>query len=170
MKFLIIVLLLVSFKGQGQSDLKTFPEDYLGVYAGTLSISSPDDDPKEIPMEFQLTKTDTADKYNYILIYDGQPREYNLIKRDDSGVMFAIDENNGIVLDAVFLNNTLHSLFTVEDNFLHSRMEFGNDTIQFEIISSDAREFIETGKNMDLEIFSCPIGVVQRSTLTLVRP
>ena len=55
-----------------------FPNDFLGIYKGTLQITNPKG-AQEIPIEYHLLKTDSIHKFDYKLVYNGQPRNYTLI-------------------------------------------------------------------------------------------
>ena len=84
LKFLLFVLLCLPFTINSQSEEKgNFPDDYFGVYKGTLNISSAKG-PSTYPMEFHLLPTDSIGKYHYILIYgEGdmrQERKYTLLE------------------------------------------------------------------------------------------
>ena len=119
-----ILCLFLVFTVWAQKKKPVFPNDFLGVYKGTLVMNLPNDKVQEIPMEFHLLATDTSGRFTYTLVYDGKPRNYTLVEKDASKGSYEIDENNGIILGCKFIHQTLYSYFQVGDNFLNSRLAF----------------------------------------------
>lgn len=161
----VIIAIFVSLSSISQ-EIKSFPENVLGTYKGTLQIDSPRGK-QEIPMEFHLKKTDSLHKFDYVLMYNGQPRNYTLVIKDRKKGICEVDENNGIILPSKFSGNTLYSFFEVQGNFLSSRFDFQNDTLIFEILFSNTKNKTTTGgTSKDIpEVFGYPITVVQKATL-----
>lgn len=143
-----------------------FPKDALGVYKGTLHINSARGK-QQIPMEFQMTATDSINKYTYKLIYNGQPRNYTLIVKDKEQGIYEVDENNGIILPAKLHDNVLSSFFEVQGNFLSTRMEFLENAMHFEILfTKTANKTTTGGTSKEIpEVFGFPISVVQKAVL-----
>ncbi|WP_298878847.1 hypothetical protein [uncultured Polaribacter sp.] len=164
--FIFCFFSLVFFSGYSQKKSIDFPENALGIYKGTLVINSSKGE-QEIPMEFHLKKTDSAHKFNYVLMYNNSPRNYTLIVKDKSKGIYEVDENNGIILPTRFANNTLYSFFEVQGNFLSSRISFSENELDFEILFSAKKNKITTGGiSKDIpEVFGFPISVVQSATL-----
>ncbi len=149
-----------------QKKAEMFPDDFLGIYSGQLMIESPDQETVSIPMEFHLLETDSANHYEYKLIYNGQPRNYTLIADDLATGKFRIDENNGIILPSQLTGHVLHSVFTVEKNLLSSRLAFYRDFVEFEILFSDTSQKIRTGETTEYEIYGYPIINTQKAILS----
>lgn len=166
-KLFYILGFLFSIHLTAQEPELTFPDSFLGIYKGDLEISSKRGNQK-IPMEFHLTKTDKDSIYNYVLIYNKVPRNYLLKVVDKDKGVFNIDENNGIILQASFHKNVLHSFFEVQRNFLSTRLEFKNDSVAFEILFTNLKNKITTGGiSKDIpEVFGYPITVFQKAILT----
>jgi len=145
----------------------SFPEDAIGKYSGTLLIDSPRGK-QEIPMEFHLMKTDSVNRFDYKLIYAGQPRNYTLIIKDLEKGICEVDENNGIILPSRFSGNTLFSFFEVQNNFLSSRFEFRKDALVFEILFSNTKQKTTSGGTSEQipEVYSYPISTIQRAILS----
>ncbi|MDW3192223.1 MAG: hypothetical protein R8G66_07655 [Cytophagales bacterium] len=116
-------------------------------------------------MEFHLLATDSADRFDYRLIYDGQPRNYTLLINDLETGDLSVDENNGIVLPSKLIENVLHSLFEVQENLLSSRIAFYEDHVQFEILCSNLSSKNRTGENTEYEIYGYPITTIQKAIL-----
>lgn len=167
--FFIIVGLVISTICLGQTE-KKFPEDYLGIYKGELKISNPSGE-QSIDMEFHLMSTDSIDSYNYTLVYvvngEAQPRNYKLKVKDRSNGEFVVDENNGILLDAKWDGNSLHSMFEVQGNLLTTTETFFEDYMLFEITFANMTSANKSGTEGDnaVEVFSYPITTVQSARL-----
>lgn len=163
--FLILSLFTVSFSTFSQEKPSNFPEDYFGIYKGTLTINQTDGKVQKIPMEFHLLATDTSQRYVYKLVYDGQPRNYNLVEKDTEKGIYAVDENNGIILPSKYIDNTLYSYFQVGENFLNSRLSFSENQLEFEILFANMEAKERTWESTDYEIYGYPITTVQKAVL-----
>lgn len=120
-----------------------FPDDFLGIYKGTLKIDS-QRGKQDFPMEFHLLKTDTTDRYQYIIVYgegeQKQTRNYHMIVKDKEKGEYVVDENNGIILTNKRFGNTLYSLFEVNDNLLTTFITFEKDQVIWEITFAPKKE------------------------------
>lgn len=152
-------------KGTTTKEL-VFPNDFLGIYKGTLLITNPKGS-QEIPMEYHLLKTDSIHKFDYKLVYNGQPRNYTLVIKDKEKGIYEVDENNGIILPTYLNNNTLHSFFEVQGNLLSSRAKFTEKKLEFEILFTSLKNKVKSGGiSEDIpEVFGFPISVFQKATL-----
>ena len=161
-------LMTVSFSQESSNTI--FPQDYLGIYKGDLKIVNASG-AVIIPMEFHLKATDSLSKYIYTLVYgEGEKRQerlYNLIEKDAAKGAYLIDENNGILLEAKVVDNTLYSMFEVQGNLLTTTERFYEDHMIFEITFSNTQQKTTTGGTSDEvpEVHSYPITVVQKATL-----
>ncbi|KQC33828.1 hypothetical protein AAU57_11175 [Nonlabens sp. YIK11] len=178
--FVITVLLLVSCKQEQKETVETtaapvienevaaikqFPEDFLGVYKGTLKITSSNGE-QQIPMEFHLSATDSTDNFKYSIYYgeERSPRNYNL-KRTHNPNLFLVDENNGIILESAYANQTLYSTYEVADNLLNSTEIFYDDRMEFMIALSRIQDTSMTGNEESAIVKNYPLSVMQRATL-----
>ena len=166
--FFCLNLTLTTF---AQSKTNTFPDAFLGVYKGNLKLMNANSR-QLIKMELHLLKTDQTNEYDYTLVYgtgeNRQERKYTLIKDSNNPKKFIIDENNGILLEAIcFDDNTLYSMFEVSGNILTSTGRFHKDSMDFEITSSSKTHHLKSGgKEQDVpEVVSYPIGSVQKGLL-----
>lgn len=166
MKRIVFISLFVLLYSISHSQKKfNFPDQALGTYYGDLLIDGPRGQ-LEVVMEFQLTKTDTVNRYHYKLIYPGSPRNYTLIIKDKDKGICEIDENNGIILPCRFLGNTLYSTFEVQGNLLTSRLEFRKKDMTFEILSSNTKNKTDTGgTNGVSQVTGYPISTIQKALL-----
>lgn len=151
--------------GHSQQKAESFPEDFLGIYKGKLTIRSDGKDPVNISMEFHLLQTDTTDHYRYRLIYSDQPRNHTLIVDDVEKGLFRLDENNGIILPVRLIDNVLHSFFEVEGKLLTSRLAFYKSQIEFEILVTDIAGKTRTGEDTDYKIYGYEISTSQKALL-----
>lgn len=162
--FLFLFSLFYSLQAQ-----ENFPEDYFGIYKGTLLVSAPQGT-KEYAMEFHLQATDSLGKYQYTLVYgDGdqrQERPYFLIAKDASKGKYIIDEDNGIILDAQQFDNHLYSLFEVNNNLLNTFITFKADHMVFEItVASKEQQQTTYATEDQTEVISYPITTRQKAIL-----
>ncbi|MGG8497716.1 hypothetical protein ACQY1Q_15000 [Tenacibaculum sp. TC6] len=166
-RFFTVCFLLLSWGVIRAQNSQRFPQDFLGVYKGTLVINSAKGT-QTIPMEFHLTPTDSSTTvFTYQLVYNGQPRNYTLIEKDKTKGLYEIDENNGIVLPANYVANTLYSFFEVQGNLLTTRLSFTNNSLDFEILFTAVKNKTTTGKGTKEIpfVYGYPISVVQRAVL-----
>ena len=166
---LFIFIFLVQFTLLSQEKTEQFPEDFLGIYKGTLLIDSPKGKQK-ITMEFHLKATKNKDRFDYVLIYEGKPRNYTLVKKNMDKGQFELYENNGIILPTKYVNRTLFSFFEVQGNILSSRLSFTKQGMDFEILFNKTDNKIKTGKGTDEIpfVFAYPITTVQQAHLNKV--
>ncbi len=141
-----------------------FPEDFLGTYKGTLEITAPSGK-QEVPMTFKMQATETLDLFTYTIIYgDTEPRLYNL-KRTSDPNLFMIDENNGIILQGSYANQTLYSTYEVQGNLLNSTEIFYQDRMEFMIALSKVNDSTTTGDSSSAIVKNYPVTIMQRATL-----
>lgn len=166
----ILLLTLANFSTNAQTDSLQFPRDFYGIYKGDLQIVNARGR-QTIQMEFHLKKTDSIGKYQYMLVYimNGERQEckYNLLEKDVSKGEYIVDENNGILLDAKLIDNTIYSMFEVQDNILTTTERFYKDAMDFEITVTNKTEKVLTGtKGEDAtEVVSFPIFAIQKAHL-----
>ncbi len=168
-KIWLLLLLIVSISGVLTAQSVNFPDDFLGTYAGKLQIFGAKI--QEIDMKFELQKTDTAGKYIYTLIYIApnrtDERKYFLIEKDKTKGFYQVDEDNGILLNARFVGNSLISIFEVEGNVIYSCFKFENQNLTFEIISSNKANIEKSGGTSTEipEVLAYPVSGYQKAVL-----
>lgn len=160
---LIIWLLCCGFTLQGQ-------EQFLGQYTGELMIFN-SNGTQQIPMEFHFLETDDPDRFDYVLIYNNQPRNYTLIAQDKANGRYVLDENNGITLPTTYKDGVFYSFFEVEGSLLTSRIAFKSEGAEFEIVFSNTGDKTTTGgQNQDTPtVIGYPVSGVQKATLSRVQ-
>lgn len=166
----ILVLLAISFSINAQNDSLQFPKDFYGIYKGDLHIVNANGK-QTIGMEFHLNKTDSIGKHQYTLVYvfngKRQERKYYLKEKDVSKGEYIVDENNGILLDAKLVDNTLYFMFEVQNNLITTTERFYGDTMDFEITFTDTKKKTVTGTEGEdaVSVTSYPIGGIQKAHL-----
>jgi len=171
MKSIVVFFFLISTSLFSQEDSLQFPEKYFGIYKGDLVINNTRGT-QTIPMEFHLKAGDSTDVYVYTLVYGAneqrQERNYNLLAVNAEKGEYVVDENNGILLDAQWVDNTLYSSFEVQGNLLTTTERFHENTMDFEITfsSKESKKVTGTEGENPIEVISYPITVVQKAHLT----
>ncbi|WP_298754314.1 hypothetical protein [uncultured Psychroserpens sp.] len=165
---LFFVILLVGTSTFAQD--KVFPNDYLGVYQGDLVITNPQGK-QTIPMEFHFKDTDSLDVFTYKLVYlvNDKPveKDYILRVKNKSKGEFLIDENNGIILSANYIDNTLYSVFEVQNSLLTTTETFYDDKMEFKIVFSNMNDKTNIEGSEDTpQVTNYPVTVIQKAILT----
>ncbi len=170
MRIVTSIIFLVSFIGFSQTNETNFPNDFFGKYKGKLNITNANGT-QQIDMEFHLLPTDTIGKYQYTIIYKSdkinQERKYTLLEKDKSKGQYVVDENNGILLNCMYANNSLYSIFEVQGGLLTTTEHFYKDYMDFEIMYS-VKEKVEKSLSTEedpTEVLSYPVISVQKAKL-----
>ena len=153
----------------------SFPGDWIGSWEGAVHTAAPGG---ALTPRFQMKRivaaTEDPGVYTWTTIYSGdagdQTRNYLLIERDAASGQYAIDEQNGIVLDATLLGDSLYSWFEVQGTRLlvRERLQAGPDGApgwSFEILTSGG-ESGQTGDQIAVEVL--PVTGLQRAWLRRV--
>ena len=149
-----------------------FPKEYVGTYAGNLNVADASGVLQNVPMELTIAPTEDPKKYSYTLAYviskKRDERKYTLIIVDQAKGMFDLDENNGVLLRANYMRQTLFSTFEVNNRILNSSVEFKNDgTVYFTIIVTEKSEPRTTGTKK-IPVISYNSIVIQKGALRKV--
>ena len=117
----------------------SFPDEYLGVWRGTLYIFS--QGVLQDSVQTQMTVATTADssawtwKTEYFMPKAPVVKDYVLKQTDAEQHEYVLDEGDGIVLNAYLLGDQLLSTFEVQGALLTSRYRREGDRLIFEITS-----------------------------------
>lgn len=143
---LLFILLFFSLSASAQN----IPQDWIGDWYGVLEIRSPKGIIASINMELHLAKTDTANNWKYIIVYDNgnqrDERRYNLIKSDSIPGLYEINENNGIILNEVQMGNKMFQRFEVMDNVIYGITTYEKGKIIWELVSDNEKINFQSGK------------------------
>lgn len=176
--YIILLLLLSSCKDNNRDEPFTnnenaqeskkelfFPDDFLGLYKGTL-LNTSSKGTENIPMELHLLKTPDSMRYDYKIFYgeERSERGYTLVKTENPNI-YELDENNGIILPIAHSKNTLFSTYDVAGNLLHTSEVFYEDRMDFMITMSSLETKEQAGESAGYEVTSYPVLVMQQATL-----
>lgn len=164
-------------KGKNAEDktfptVHAFPKEYVGTYAGNLNIADASGVLQNVPMELIIKPTEDPKKFSYTLIYiiskKRDERKYTLIVVDPEKGLYDLDENNGILLRANYMRQTLFSTFEVNNRILNSSVEFKNDgRVFFNIIVTEKADPRKTGSEK-IAVISYNTIVIQKAALRKV--
>lgn len=149
-----------------------FPDRWLGIWRGKLTIHSTNQPTTVIPMGMRIAKLEGSDRYAWQIQFGTgramQLREYELVPVNPAEGEYRIDEKNSIVLSANLIGRDLTSIFTVQGNLIVARYRFEDDAIEFHITSGVEGEKTETGGGEPgvPAVFDIPSRSVQSATLT----
>lgn len=144
-----------------------FPDDWIGSWRGALVVPAPSGAPQEVVMELVVARTDDPARFAWTIVYDGaagrQVRAYELVARDAATGRYAIDERNGIVLEARYLEDALYSWFSIAGSNILVREELVDGAISVEFVTALDRDTQTTGTGGEVRSL-VPVSV-QRATL-----
>jgi hypothetical protein len=172
--FSFLLLLLAGSLSPLCGQEKAFPENWEGAWSGTLEIFHQNRLRQTVPMELSIRPVDST-RWEYLTVYNpsgkGVVKAYELISLDPTKGKYAIDERNGIVLDAQYQNGCLYSSFTVMGSYLQSRTCLLDSALHYEIISGPEKAshtvgdtIIDTDTIPPVQVFARPS--VQRAILS----
>jgi hypothetical protein len=124
---------------------RAFPEAWLGRWKGPARSVSPGRPAMEFTTELVVARTDDPSRFAWTIIYDGaagkQERKYELIVKDADKGLYEIDEKNGIILPATFIDGALCSRFEVDTAQIATRERLVNpgapdESIDVEMITA----------------------------------
>lgn len=156
-----------------------FPAAWFGRWAGEV-VGGTDARPQRFSMELVVAPTDAPDRFTWTIIYDGsagrQERKYTLVVKDAAKGEYAIDENNGIVLDARLLAGGLYTQFLVQGSRISTRYRLENAAapdapphIAFELLTFiEDQPGISGGKDNIPEVRSWAPASIQQAKLKRV--
>jgi hypothetical protein len=155
-----------------------FPDEWMGHWSGTLEMHGARPSEGEVRMELVIGPSIAADRLAWTIVYDGaagrQVREYQLLTRDPAAGSYAIDERNGIVLEARVHGEALYSWFSIGGANVTVREQLVRDAngerLEVEMVTAADRDTLTTGP--DGEVRSLVPISVQRASLrrTALRP
>ena len=166
---------LFPFAVFAQEAAPVFPDDWLGIWRGTLEVQTPKGVVQELPMRLELTATDSSGVYNWLLVYDlgeeTDERPYTLMAADSSGTHWVIDENNGILLDGWVFGDRFMQYFTVNGSYIVLSLQYlGEDQLFWQIVAGSETPVRESG-GQEVEgeeiplVQSMPVSNVQTALL-----
>lgn len=169
MKFISIALgLLCVCVAPTPADEPTpsLPEHWHGTWSGQFTVHAPDGKSFERSMELEIApiKDSKSLKWRIVSEFKGKKtvRDYELVPHGEKAGHFAIDEKNGIVIDARLIGNALYSYFKDNDMLTTVKYERRGASLFMEmasVITKDPR--VSEIKSDDITIHSYQLGSVQ---------
>jgi hypothetical protein len=106
-----------------------FPDDWLGSYEGKMLWYAGNNKKAEIPIRIEISITEDPNRLHWKTTYDSTAavpqkivKDYFLISNDSLGKNhFILDENNGIFIDQILIDNTLYSSFEIFSDVQNGR-------------------------------------------------
>lgn len=145
---LLFALFLPLLSFAQDTALPSFPDDFVGDWAGELEIFNAEGKRMSVPMELIIQPiNDTS--YTYTIIYGEDKvagkRDYIIVRGADGPHHWVCDEQNTILLDGYYLGGVYQSVFTVAGNYLTSDLEFRGDQLLYSIRSGEEAPVRTTG-------------------------
>ena len=166
MRYLQFILLFCGPLALAQS----FPADWEGTWEGDLKIFQANQEVQRVNMALQIEPISDS-VWTWVIQYGPEEtgrRDYQLLRVNQATGHYAIDEKNGILLDAYYQAGTLYSRFSVMKGLLTSRIQWVDGTLSYEIISGPLEPVAETGGTSEEvpPVQSYGIPTLQRAILT----
>ncbi|MDX1479746.1 MAG: hypothetical protein R3301_18670 [Saprospiraceae bacterium] len=159
--FFCIALIIPGFSAiQAQEG---FPENYAGVWKGTLYVFANSALENQVPMQLTISPGPDQNIWSWKLEYQSPDnpvvKDYRLLAKSKEMGLFALDEGNGVMIDATYYNPRLYSVFEANSILLTSIYTMTPNEIVFEVTA---------GQKADVgqEVTSHPIASLQRAVLT----
>jgi len=155
-------------------DTLTFPDSWLGIWAGELEIYRENKLQQKLPMELELLESDSSENYIWAIIYGEDKiagrRPYELEILDTEKGHYRVDEKNTIKLESYLFGNKLYNWFAVMNSMILCTYELDGDELLFEIVSGSTEPVSITGNQKyegeDIpEVKTYPVAVTQRAVL-----
>jgi hypothetical protein len=118
-----------SYKMAKNSKDFKFPYDWLGSYEGKMLWYAGNNKKAEISIRIEISITEDPNRLHWKTTYDSTAavpkkivKDYFLISNDSLGKnYFILDENNGIFIDQILIDNTLYSSFEILSDVQNGR-------------------------------------------------
>jgi hypothetical protein len=151
-----------------------FPESWAGVWSGQVQAHGPQGLIEQFAMQLTIAPTDSPGRFDWRMVLTNpsgaQEQPFSLLAVDRALGRFAIDENNGVIVDASWIDNALYSHFDVagarvQIRYLR-RVLPGIDELIVEMTTARVEDSHPTGGNNGApEVVSMPLRSVQRAIL-----
>lgn len=135
----LTLLLVTSLQAQ------TFPDDWIGNYAGNMIIGSLGRPNDTIPVEFEFKTLEEDSVWSYAMTYHSERfgtviKDYKIVaERIGSTQRFVLDENNGIVMELSLMDGTFYGMYEVMDQLFISTMRKTEDGIYFDLFGGSVQ-------------------------------
>lgn len=149
MKNLFVSALLILFSCITHA--QKFPDAYVGHWKGDLNIYKADKVVQTVTFALDVTPADSG-RYDWIITYGDSAqdrRPYLLIPIDTAKGHWAIDEQNGIVIDMWVTGNKITSLFSVEGSMIQISYWRDGEDLMMELFAYPEKENSRSGKGTE---------------------
>jgi len=148
-----------------------FPDDWVGSWRGEIEMPPARTAAGPVIMELAIERTDDPDRFGWTIVYDApegrQVRAYELVARNRAEGRYAIDERNGIVLEAREFDGVLYSWFSIGGSNILVREALlrgpDGECVEVEFVTALDRDTVTTGPNAEARSL-IPVSV-QRAQL-----
>lgn len=130
---------------------QSFPNAYVGHWSGDLVIYKGAKVAQTVKFGLDVTPADSG-RYDWIITYgdSGQDRRpYLLVPIDTAHGHWAVDEQNGIVIDMFATGNKITSLFSVEGSVIQISYWLEGEEMVMELFAYPEKENSVSGKGTD---------------------
>ncbi len=157
MKKLIFLCLieLLTFAVFSQNTGYQFPDDWMGTYEGDMYVFSVNGNIDTVDLTFTLAPTEKENAWKYIMSYESEKygnsvKDYLIVKPDTLPAnVYVTDEQNGIFIEEVLLDNTFYGSFSVGNSRLFSTLRKREGYIEWEITSTRNESTLASGTEPD---------------------
>lgn len=128
-----------------------FPDSFLGTWKGPLNIYKGDSVVRTVTAMLEVYPADSG-RWDWIITYgdSGEDRRhYMLLPIDTAKGHWAIDENNGIVIDMFVTGNKVTSLFSVEGSMIQISYWIDGEDMMMELFVHPEKELSTSGKGTE---------------------
>jgi hypothetical protein len=144
-------IIMISFLSNAQSN--SFPKSWEGNWKGELLwYKGTAKEPQKVNMEVRIHATDSPHKYSWQIIYGSESKDnrpYTLVIKDTAKGHWAIDEQNGIVLDQFWIAGKFCGAFTVGSSTIVNNYWMDNGKLMVEFYNISAKPIATTGKGTE---------------------
>jgi hypothetical protein len=162
---------------RGQS---AFPSAWAGEWRGTMTHTTPPDSVRlRVPIHLSIAREAGPERaWRWREVFNSDTtrglKDYRLIERDAATGRYAVDERNGVLLEARLIGDVLESVFEVGDQVLASRYQLRGDTLVHDLSwwpRTPSSRTSGTGPNGEggMPVMSFEVRGRQRSVMTRVR-
>lgn len=130
-----------------------FPQSWMGHWKGELQWSKAGNDTvQKVKMELHISPSAEPGKYNWQILYGDNKadnRPYILFAKDSTKGHWAIDENNGIVLDQFLIADRFCGAFTVQNSTIINNYWLDGDKLVVEFYNLNLKTSFSSGKGTE---------------------
>lgn len=108
------------------------PEDWIGTWKGECRLTPAFQGVSEFPASLTIARTRDPERLRWALVYETAEREvrnYELVTVDAAAGRYAVDEKNGLLLDAGFADGALYTPFTIGSILVVAIYRVGGDGV-----------------------------------------